>query len=104
MTDILQQQRIVNVLNQRAHDLLLGHSFANQQIGFIHTLDLNDGKPVKKRTLLEVEVAAQQKRQQKSSSHQKLQAKTSQKLHTVIESVIAKRLDLSAENTVPSYR
>lgn len=65
MTDTLQQQRIVNVLHQRAHDLLLGHSFANQQIGFIHTLDLNDGKPVKKRTLLEVEVAAQQKRQQK---------------------------------------
>ena len=51
MTDTLQQQRIVNVLHQRAHDLLLGHSFANQQIGFIHTLDLNDGKPVKKRSL-----------------------------------------------------
>ena len=93
MTDTLQQQRIVNVLHQRAHDLLLGHSFANQQIGFIHTLDLNDGKPVKNRTLLEVEVAAQQKRQQKSTSHQKLQAKTSQKLHTVIETVMAKRLE-----------
>ncbi|KAF7769150.1 hypothetical protein PUND_a0229 [Pseudoalteromonas undina] len=103
MTDTLQQQRIVNVLHQRAHDLLLGHSFANQQIGFIHTLDLNDGKPVKKRTLLEVEVAAQQKRQQKSTSHQKLQAKTSQKLHTVIETVMAKRLediDLVIKDTV----
>ena len=33
MTDTLQQQRIVNVLHQRAHDLLLGNSFANRQIG-----------------------------------------------------------------------
>lgn len=93
MTDILQQQRIDNVLNQRAHDLLLGHSFASQQIGFIHTLDFNDGKPIKKRTLLEVEAIAQQKRQQKSSSHQKLQIQTSKKLHTVIENVIVKRLE-----------
>lgn len=93
MTDILQQQRMDNVLNQRAHDLLLGHRFASQQIGFIHTLDFNDGKPIKKRTLLEVEAIAQQKRQQKSSSHQKLQIQTSKKLHTVIESVIVKRLE-----------
>jgi len=93
MTDKLQQQRIVKVLNQRSYDLLLGHSFANQQIGFIHTLDFNDGKPLEKRTLLEVEAAAAQQRQQKSSAHQKLQAQTSQNLHRTIESLITKRLE-----------
>lgn len=93
MTEQLKQQRIVKMLNQRAHDLLLGHSFANKQIGFIHTLDLTDGSPVKSRTLLEVEVAAQQKRKQKSSAHQKLLAQTSNKLHGLIESIIITRLE-----------
>lgn len=46
------------MLNERADYLLLGHNFAQQQIGFIQTLDLNDDEPLKQCTLLEVEVAA----------------------------------------------
>ena len=39
MTDEVRQQRIAKALEQRAHDLLLGHSFAQRQIGYIHTLE-----------------------------------------------------------------
>ena len=58
MTELASQKRIASMLDQRAHDLLLGHSFAHQQIGFIHTLEIDYGEPMKQRTLLEVEVAA----------------------------------------------
>ncbi|MEL0646409.1 HDOD domain-containing protein [Pseudoalteromonas agarivorans] len=93
MTELVAQQRIAKVLDQRAHDLLLGHSFAHQQIGFIHTLDIDYGEPMKQRTLLQVEVAAQQKRQQSSTAHHKYRAQASEQLHKVIETVIFKKLE-----------
>ncbi|MBQ4800335.1 HDOD domain-containing protein [Pseudoalteromonas sp. MMG006] len=93
MTELVAQQRIAKVLDQRAHDLLLGHSFAHQQIGFIHTLDIDYGEPMKQRTLLQVEVAAQQKRQQSSTAHHKYRAQASEQLHKVIETVILKKLE-----------
>ena len=32
------------VLNGRFHDLLLGHNFAQQQLGYIHSLDFDYGE------------------------------------------------------------
>lgn len=84
---------MAGVLNERAHDLLLGHGFAQQQIGFIHTLDINYGEPLKQRTLLEVEVAAHKVRQKTSTAHHKYRAKASEQLHKIIESAIAKQLE-----------
>ncbi len=93
MSDLKRQQRIAGVLNERAHDLLLGHNFAQQQIGFIHTLDIDYGEPLKQRTLLEVEVAAHKVRQKTSTAHHKYRAKASEELHQVIEAAIAKQLE-----------
>jgi len=93
MSDLKRQQRTAGVLNERAHDLLLGHNFAQQQIGYIHTLDINYGEPLKQRTLLEVEVAAHKVRQKTSTAHHRYRAKASQELHQIIESAIAKKLE-----------
>ena len=93
MTELAQQQRTAKILDQRAHDLLLGHSFAHQQIGFIHTLDIDYGEPMKQRTLLQVEVSAQQKRKQTSTAHHKYRAQASEQLHKVIETAIFKQLE-----------
>jgi hypothetical protein len=92
MSDLVQQQKKVSAFEQRAHDLLLGHGFAHQQIGYIHTLEIEYGEPIKQRTLLEVEVAAQNKRQEFSTAHHKYRAKASQQLHGVIESAISAQL------------
>ncbi|MBQ4832588.1 HDOD domain-containing protein [Pseudoalteromonas sp. MMG010] len=92
MSDLVQKQK-VRTFEQRAHDLLLGHSFAHKQMGFIHTLDIDYGQPMKQRTLLEVEIAALNKRQQSSTAHHKFRAQASQQLHGVIESAIAKQLN-----------
>jgi hypothetical protein len=103
MTELVSQQRIAKMLDQRAHDLLLGHSFAHQQIGFIHTLDINYGEPMKQRTLLEVEVAAQHVRQKSSTAHHKYRAQASEQLHKVIETTILKQLndiDTVIQNTI----
>ena len=93
MTELVAQQRTAKILSQRAHDLLLGHSFAHQQIGFIHTLDIDYGEPMKQRTLLQVEVAAQNKRQQSSTAHHKYRAQASEQLHKTIETAIYKQLE-----------
>ncbi|WMS94684.1 HDOD domain-containing protein [Pseudoalteromonas sp. HL-AS2] len=103
MTEIVQQPRIVKMLNQRAHDLLLGHNFAHQQIGFIHTLEMDYGEPLKQRTLLEVEVAAQQKRKLKSTAHHKYRAAASEQLHKAIEKMMSEQLsdiDSVIQNTI----
>ncbi|MFC3034116.1 HDOD domain-containing protein [Pseudoalteromonas fenneropenaei] len=91
MTDDIRQARMAQALAQRAHDLLISHSFAQQQIGYIHTFDLNFGEDVPQRTLLEVEIAASAKRQQQNTSHLKYIAKASSHLHQVIENVINKK-------------
>lgn len=93
MIELVAQQRTAKILNQRAHDLLLGHSFAHQQIGFIHTLDIDYGEPMKQRTLLQIEVAAQNKRQQSSTAHHKYRAQASEQLHKTIETAIYKQLE-----------
>ena len=62
ITEQDRQQRIAMMLDERAHDLLLGHSFAQRQIGYIHTLEIDYGEKIEQRTLLEVEVAAHKKR------------------------------------------
>lgn len=103
MTEKQLQQRTAKILDQRAHDLLLGHSFAHQQIGFIHTLDIEYGEPIKQRTLLQVEVAAQQQRKQSSTAHHKYRAQASEQLHNVIETAIFKQLediDTVIQNTI----
>ena len=103
MTEKPLQQRTAKILDQRAHDLLLGHSFAHQQIGFIHTLDIEYGEPIKQRTLLQVEVAAQQQRKQSSTAHHKYRAQASEQLHNVIETAIFKQLediDAVIQNTI----
>ncbi|MBB1294881.1 HDOD domain-containing protein [Pseudoalteromonas sp. SG43-7] len=92
MTDEIRQQRTAKALEQRAHDLLLGHSFAQRQIGYIHTLDINYGEAMKQRTLLEVEVAAQKIRKLSSTSHHKYRAQASQQLHQVIDTAMNKQL------------
>ena len=92
MTELVSQQRTAKMLDQRAHDLLLGHSFAHQQIGFINTLDIDYGEPMKQRTLLEVEIAAQNVRQQSSTAHHKYRAQASEQLHKTIETAIYKQL------------
>jgi len=92
MTDIKRQQITANVLEQRAHDLLLGHNFAQRQIGYIHTLEINYGEPIKQRTLLEVEMAAHTKRKETSTAHHKYRAQASQQLHNAIETAMKKQL------------
>ncbi|MDP2634568.1 MULTISPECIES: HDOD domain-containing protein [unclassified Pseudoalteromonas] len=92
MTDIKRQQITANVLEQRAHDLLLGHNFAQRQIGYIHTLEINYGEPIKQRTLLEVEMAAHTKRKETSTAHHKYRAQASQQLHNAIEAAMKKQL------------
>jgi HD-like signal output (HDOD) protein len=93
MTEETRQQRTAMVLNERAHDLLLGHSFAQRQIGFIHTLEIDYGESMEQRTLLEVEVAAEKKRQKVSTAHHKYRAQASKQLHQVIETAMNKQLE-----------
>ncbi len=93
MTEQNRQHRTAVVLNERAHDLLLGHSFAQRQIGFIHTLEIDYGAPLEQRTLLEVEVAAEKKRQKVSTAHHKYRAQAAKHLHQVIESLMNKQLE-----------
>jgi hypothetical protein len=93
MAALLPQPRIVEMLNKRAHDVLLGHNFAHQQIGYGKTLAAEEGEPIKQRTLLEVEVAAQQQRQLKSTAHHKYRAAASEQLHKAIDKAIATELN-----------
>jgi HD-like signal output (HDOD) protein len=93
ITEKDRQQRIAMMLDERAHDLLLGHSFAQRQIGYIHTLEIDYGEKIEQRTLLEVEVAAHKKRQKSSTAHHKYRAQASKQLHQVIETAMNKQLE-----------
>tara|TARA_Y100001956_G_scaffold82426_2_gene103273 strand:- start:1112 stop:2287 length:1176 start_codon:yes stop_codon:yes gene_type:complete len=93
MTDLSRQLRTSIALNERAHDLFISHNFAQQQLGYIHTLDLNYGEKIPQRTMLEVEIAAAAKRKESSTSHHKYIAKASNHLHQIIESSIQKQID-----------
>ncbi|MCG7549666.1 HDOD domain-containing protein [Pseudoalteromonas sp. Of7M-16] len=92
MTQDIRQSHIAKAIAQRAHDVLISHNFAQQQIGYIHTFDMNFGESIPQRTMLEVELAAAAKRQEKSTSHHKYIAKASNHLHQVIESGIETQL------------
>ncbi|TMO66948.1 HDOD domain-containing protein [Pseudoalteromonas aurantia] len=92
MTEDTKQVRIAQALAERAHDLLISHNFAQQQIGYIHTLEINYGEKIAQRTMLEVEIAAAEKRQQTSTSHHKYIAKASIHLHQIIESSIESQI------------
>lgn len=93
MADEMRQQRTAKALEQRAHDLLLGHSFAQRQLGYIHTLDISYGESMEQRTLLEVEIAAEKVRQSSSTAHHKYRAQASQQLHQVIDTAMKKQLE-----------
>jgi hypothetical protein len=92
MTEDNKLVRIAQALSERAHDLLISHTFAQQQIGYIHTLEINYGEKIPQRTMLEVEIAAAAKRQKSSSSHHKYIAKASIHLHQAIESSIESQI------------
>lgn len=111
MIEDTKQVRIAQALAERAHDLLISYNFAQQQIGYIHTLEINYGEKIAQRTMLEVEIAATAKRQQTSTSHHKYIAKASKHLHQVIESAIASQLEdldhiyyevIGIQDTVPT--
>lgn len=91
MSQDIRQSRIAKALTQRAHDVLISHNFAQQQIGYIHTLDIHYGDDIPQRTMLEVEIAAATKRQEQNTSHLKYVAKASNHVHQVIETAIDKK-------------
>ena len=93
MAELSRQIRTSIALNERAHDLFISHNFAQQQLGFIHTLEINYGEHIAQRTMLEVEIAAAAKRKEFSTSHHKYIAKASNHLHTLIESEINKQIE-----------
>ncbi|WP_404342963.1 HDOD domain-containing protein [Pseudoalteromonas mariniglutinosa] len=90
MSEIDRQKRTAKVLNERAHDLLLGHRFAQRQIGFIHSLE---GESIKQRTLLDVELVAHNKRQQSTTAFHKYRARVAEKLHHTIDLAVKKQLE-----------
>jgi hypothetical protein len=91
MSQDIRQSRIAKALTQRAHDVLISHNFAQQQIGYIHTLDIHYGDDIPQRTMLDVEIAAANKRQEQNTSHLKYVAKASNHVHQVIEAAIEKK-------------
>ncbi|WP_105166724.1 HDOD domain-containing protein [Pseudoalteromonas sp. T1lg23B] len=93
MTEDNKHVRMAQALTERAHDLLISHSFAQEQIGFIHTLEMNLGEKIPQRTMLEVEIAASAKRKESSTSHHKYIAKASAHIHHAIEESITKQLN-----------
>lgn len=88
-----QIRQRVGALEQRFNDLLLGHSFAQQQIGFIKTFDLGSQETLKQRTLLEVEQAAHTKRKEATSKQLQVKAKVSTHLHAIIDNAITAQLE-----------
>jgi hypothetical protein len=93
MSEDNKHLRMAQALTERAHDLLISHSFAQQQLGYIHTLEMDLGAKVPQRTMLEVEIAAAAKRKESSTSHHKYIAKASAHIHKAIEESISKQRD-----------
>lgn len=92
MDNAQKQQLQTDIIFGRYHDLLIGQQFAQQQIGYIHTLDINYGEPFPVRTLLAVEeVAAKAREKQDNKNHQFI-ADVNSDLHQQIESEIDSRL------------
>ena len=88
MSESLQKNETAEVLYERFHDLLLGHNFAQQQLGYIHSLDLDYGEKMPSRTLLEVEEKAQKNRSKEDSKKLKYVAHVNTLLHQDVEAKI----------------
>ncbi|MEM0515017.1 HDOD domain-containing protein [Pseudoalteromonas sp. YIC-827] len=93
---VTQQQQVsqrIGALERRGNDILLGHAFAQQQLGLSKTLDGQAGEPLLQRTLLAVEQAALAQRQKASTKLELLRAKVSTNLHLLIEEEIESQLN-----------
>lgn len=88
MTKDNLQKRNVEMLYSRYHDLLISQKFAQQQIGFIHTLDITYGEDFTARTLLEVEAIAHKKREKKENKNHQFIAQVNTELHQQIQQQI----------------
>ncbi|SFC52976.1 HDOD domain-containing protein [Pseudoalteromonas denitrificans] len=88
MSESKKQLGTADVLYGRFHDLLLGHNFAQLQLGYIHTLDLDYGEKLPSRTLLEVEEKAQKNRNKEDTQKLKYMAQVNSQLHHEIEEQI----------------
>ncbi len=80
------------ILYGRYHDLLISQKFAQQQIGYIHTLDIDYGEKLPARTLLEVEVIAHKKREKRDTKNHQYIADVNTQLHQLIQEEIDKHL------------
>ena len=92
MDNATKQKRQSEILSGRYHDLLLGQKFAQQQIGYIHTLDISYGESLPARTLLAVEEIAAKAREKIDSKNHQYIAQVSTELHQQIEDELASRL------------
>ncbi|PAJ72620.1 hypothetical protein CJF42_20150 [Pseudoalteromonas sp. NBT06-2] len=93
MSKSLQKNETAEVLYGRFHDLLLGHNFAQQQLGYIHSLDLDYGEKLPSRTLLEVEEKAQKNRNKEDTKKLKYIAHVNALLHQDVEAQINTSLE-----------
>lgn len=93
MSKSLQKNETAEVLYGRFHDLLLGHNFAQQQLGYIHSLNLDYGEKLPSRTLLEVEEKAQKNRNKEDTKKLKYIAHVNALLHQDVEAQINTSLE-----------
>lgn len=88
MNTAIKQKWQIEMLLGRFHDLLLGQKFAQQQIGYIHTLDIDYGEPLPVRKLLEVEQVAAKAREKIDSKNAQFIVDVNADLHQQIEDEI----------------
>lgn len=87
-----QIRQRVRALQGRSTDLMLGHHFAQQQIGFLSTLDGYE-QGANQRTLLAVEQVAAHQRAQKTTAQAVAKAKVGEQFHALIDKLIEKQVD-----------
>ncbi|MBS3797306.1 MULTISPECIES: HDOD domain-containing protein [unclassified Pseudoalteromonas] len=92
-THAQQVSQQISALERRGNDLLLGHGFAQQQLGLSTAMNGQPGEPLLQRTLLAVEQVALAQRQKTSSKLEVLRAKVNTNLHALIEEEIEAQLD-----------
>ena len=93
MNTAIKQKWQIEMLLGRFHDLLLGQKFAQQQIGYIHTLDIDYGEPLPVRKLLEVEQVAAKAREKIDSKNAQFIVDVNADLHQQIEDEIDKLIN-----------
>ncbi|WP_105187979.1 HDOD domain-containing protein [Pseudoalteromonas sp. T1lg48] len=92
-THAQQVSQHIRALERRGNDLLLGHAFAQRQLGLSTATTGHSSEPLLQRTLLAVEQVALAQRQKASSKLELLRAKVSTNLHSLIETEIESQLD-----------